>query len=491
MSFEIHDQYTGLISTLVPITTGTYSRFSEIDAAYGKLPTMNSVVRLRTPKTWTGGTQWLSAKWGRFYFVNGPRFAKFSRSPIFHLLVVLVGFLIIFSRRPDAIINAQFWAEDGQRWYADAYQFGLRCLLIPDELGGYFHSVSRLSALIATIFPFVMAPLVMNMVAIAIQILPASIFLSSRFSNIALWKRFLAAFVYFALPNTYEVNANTTTIQWHLGLLACMVLLAPSTRSWKWHVFDGVVLVLISLDSPVGVVLLPVAAVVWWMRRTRGSVISLAALLPGAVIQGLTVLFSHARPAAPNGANWHRLIRILGGQIFMSPLLGNMTLLHMTWRHFPNYVFVRVTIAFVVGLAILFYALRYAPAEVKLFILFGFAVLSLSLAHPIPGLAHEPQWELLGFPGHGNRYYFLPSISFLVALAWIATSAPKLPRRIAGVLLLMLPLGIVRDWRYPDFADLHFKEYAAEFEASPPGTKIAIPLNPVNAAHWTMELTKH
>jgi hypothetical protein len=410
---------------------------------------------------------------------------------LFHLSVFLAGFGIIFSRRPDAILNAQFWAEDGQRWYADAYQFGLRCLLIPDELGGYFHSVSRLSALTALIFPFSMAPLVMNLFAIAIQILPASIFLSSRFSNIALWKRLIAAFVYFALPNTYEVNANTTTIQWHLGLLACMVLLAPSTRSWKWHVFDGVVLVMISLDSPVGIVLLPVAAMVWWMHRNRGSAISLASLLPGAVIQGLTVLLSHVRPAAPNGANWHRLIRILGGQIFMSPLLGNMTLLHMTWRHFPNYVFARVIVAFVIGLAILFYALRYAPAEVKLFILFGFAVLSLSLAHPIPGLAPQPQWELLAFPGHGNRYYFLPSISFLVALVWIASSASKVPRRIAGVLLLMLPLGIASDWRYPDFADLHFQEYASRFEASPPGTKIAIPLNPVNGAHWTMELTKH
>jgi hypothetical protein len=433
----------------------------------------------------------LWTKWTSFVAANQNIFLRFSRSPIFHLLIVLIGFLITFSRRPDAILNAQFWAEDGQRWYADAYQFGIRCLLIPDELGGYFHSVSRLSALTALIFPFSMAPLVMNLCAITIQILPASIFLSSRFLDIALWKRLLAAFVYFALPNTYEVNANTTTIQWHLGLLACMVLLAPSVRSWKWHVFDGVVLVLISLDSPVGVVLLPVAAVVWWMRRTRGSAISLGLLLPGAIIQGLTVLSSHARPIAPNGANWHRLIRILGGQIFLSPLVGNMTLLHMTWRHFPNYVFTRETIAFVIGLAILFYALRYAPAEVKLFILFGFAVLSLSLAHPIPGLAPQPQWELLAFPGHGNRYYFLPSISFLVALTWIASSTPKVPRRTARVLLLMLPLGIVRDWRYPDFADLHFQEYASRFEASPPGTKIAIPLNPVNAAHWTMELTKH
>ena len=451
----------------------------------------NGAVRPHLAKIRTTARNWLSAKWGQFYAANRSTFSWLSRGPVFHLLVVVTGFIIIFSRRPDAILNAQFWAEDGQRWYADAYHFGLRCLLIPDELGGYYHSVSRLSALTALIFPFSLAPLAMNLFAVAIQILPASIFLSSRFSNIALWKRSVAAFVYFALPNTYEVNANTTTIQWHLGLLACMLLLAPSTRSWKWHVFDGLILVLISLDSPVGVVLLPIAAVVCWMRRTRGSAISLALLLPGAMIQGLTVLFSHARPVAENGANWHRLVRILGGQIFLSPLLGNMTLLHMTWRHFPNYVFARESIAFAIGLAVIFYALRCAPAEVKLFVLFGFAVLSLSLAHPIPGLAHQPQWELLAFPGHGNRYYFLPSISFLVALAWIASSHSRIPRRIAALLLLILPMGIVRDWRYPDFADLHFQDYASRFEAAPPGTKISIPLNPINAAHWTMELTKH
>lgn len=431
-------------------------------------------------------------RWERFRSFFGPHNAITQGSgTLLQAGLFLTGFLIIFSRRPDAILNAQFWAEDGQRWYADAYQFGLRCLLIPDELGGYFHSASRLAALVSLIFPLSLAPLVMNLCAIAVQILPASIFLSSRFSNIAVWKRLAAAFVYFALPNTYEVNANATTIQWHLGLLACMVLLAPSTRSWKWHVFDGIALVLISLDSPVGVVLLPVAAVMWWMRRTRASAISLGLLLPGAVIQGLTVLLSRARPVAPNGANWHRLISILGGQIFLSPLLGNRTLIRMAWRHFPDYIFARETFAFVLGMAILFYVLRYAPAELKLFVLFGFTILALSLARPIPGILPLPQWELMSFPGHGNRYYFLPSVSFLAGLAWIADSAAKAPRWIAGLLLLLLPLGIYRDWRYPQFTDLHFREYASEFESSPPGTKIAIPLNPVNAAHWTMELTKH
>jgi hypothetical protein len=129
----------------------------------------------------------------------------------------------------------------------------------------------------------------------------------------------------------------------------------------------------------------------------------------------------------------------------------------------------------------------------KLFILFAFAMFSLSLARPIAGILPQPQWELLSFPGHGNRYYFLPSIAFLAALVWIVSNAggSRVPRWVAGLLLLLLPLGIVRDWRYIPFVDLHFREYASRFEASPPGTKIVIPLNPVNAAHWSMELTKH
>jgi hypothetical protein len=69
-------------------------------------------------------------------------FAEFSRHPIFHVIVFLSAFLLIFSRRPDAVLNAQFFAEDGQRWFADAYQMGFRCLLIPDQAGG-----------ISTLFP--------------------------------------------------------------------------------------------------------------------------------------------------------------------------------------------------------------------------------------------------------------------------------------------------------------------------------------------------
>jgi len=415
---------------------------------------------------------------------------KSARGAVFQVVIFLAAFLVIFSRRPDAILNAQFFAEDGKLWYADAYRFGLRSLLFPAD--GYLHTVARLTALVTLIFPFSIAPLVMNLCAITFQALPVNVFLSSRFSTITLSTRLLAGFLYLALPNTDEINANAATLQWHLALLACLLLLAEPTRDRKWRFFDAVVLVLISLEGPMGILFVPLAAVLWWMRQDSWGRISLALLAPGAVVQAVTVLLSHTRQSAPNGASISRLTSILGRQVFLSSLLGKETVLHIVLAHYRHSSFFEM-IATTVGLAFLLYALRCAPTELKLFILFAFSVFALSLVHPLADTPDHLQWESLRIPGCGTRYYFLPMIAFLSALLWTISSAKTSlsVRWFAGVLLLLLPIGILRDWQYPGFADLHFREYASKFEGAPSGTRIVIPLNPIDPAYWSMELTKH
>jgi hypothetical protein len=414
---------------------------------------------------------------------------SFAGSPIFYLAVFLTAVLIIFSRRPDAFLNAQFFAEDGQRWYGDAYRFGVRSLLIPDEAGGYLHTAPRLAALSALLVPFSRAPLVMNLLAITVQALPVIFFISSRFSTIPLWKRLLGSFLYLGLPNSYGTNANATNMQWHLGLLACLVLLAQPANNKRWRVFDAIVLVLISIESPMVIVLVPLAFALWWIRRNRWAAMSCALLVPGAVVQIIVVLTSRTRQVAPNGASVPRLISILGRQVFMAPLIGTRAVLHFALRYSSHTCFLLEAVATVVGLTVLLCALLYASAELKLFIAFCFCVFALSLARPLAGTLDQPQWEWLRFPGTSNRYYFLPILAFLAALFWVADSArTRTMRSIGAVLLLCLPVGIRRDWRYPAFIDMHFREYASQFESSPSGTRMVIPINP---PPWKMQLTKH
>jgi hypothetical protein len=421
-------------------------------------------------------------------FLHPKVLALLSKISGFYLQAIafVVAFLIIWWRRPDAILNAQFYAEDGKAWYLEAYLHGLHSLFMLHA--GYLNTLCRIVALIVLQFPLSLAPLLMNLSAILFQILPVNLFLSSRFSGIPIKTRLLGCFMYLAIPNAAEVHANITNGQWHLGLVACMVLLARPASSWGWRIFDGTVLVLTTVSSPLGALLVPVAAVMWWKRREKWSAYSLALLIPGALVAVLTNLLSHQRPVGTIGATFSRFAAIFGRQIFLSSLLGKSSqawLLELSSLHLVE------AIATVVGLAVLLYALRYGPIELKLFILFAYAVLALALLIPLVGTPDHPNWELMcGTAIDGERYYFLSMLAFLASLVWMATNktSARALRKFAVAVLLLFPIGIYQDWNLPPFEDLYFYYYANQFERAPAGTKVLIPINPDPV--WSMELTK-
>jgi hypothetical protein len=413
-----------------------------------------------------------------------------SSKMAFHIGTFLIALLILFSRRPDAILNAQFYAEDGTFWYADAYHHSWHCLFMSEQ--GYLHTVPRLVALFALIFPLALAPFVMNLIALFFQILPINFFLSSRFNSIPLSIRVLGGLLYLAVPNSFEIHANATNIQWHLALLACLVILANSPSATAWKIFDASILVLASVDSPLGIPLVALVAGIWWIRREKRAELQLLALVPGTMIEISVLLFSQTRRLASNGANLTRLGSILGGQVFMSSILGVRTLMQFHFGHM-RYLLVLELCATFIGLAVVIYALLFAPTELKLFILFSASILAMALHHPLATMEPTPgQWELLRIPGFGNRYYFFPMLAFFACLIWMVTNTTwtaKLPRRAALLILLLSPIGILRDWRYKPFVDFNFPKYVAMFERAAPGTRVVIPTNPI-WTDWTMELVK-
>jgi hypothetical protein len=420
------------------------------------------------------------------------------RRVAFHVVFFAVAFFLVFVRRSDALRNPQFYAEEGTVFYPAAYHLGVHSLSISH--GGYLQIIVRLVALFTLLFPFAWAPLVMNLIAITFQVLPVNVFLSSRFSKIALPIRLLGCLVYLSLPNSYEINANLTNMQSHLSLLACLVLMAPPANSKSWLFFDAALLVLISLSTPMSFLLLPVAVLMWWKRQDTASARSLAFLAPGTIIEALTFIFnSHSRQLAhinmvgqaiiiggPNGASLGRFFAIVGRQVFVSALLGMKTQNGM--MHWRSIHWIEV-IATLVGVAMLLYTCRYAVVELKVFILFACGVLTLALISPLAGSPDRAQWDWMTDPGCGNRYYFFPMLAFLASLLWVAgrKASPPALRSFAVVLLLMLPIGIHRDWRYPKFPNYHFRQYAEQFERAPSGTEITIPIYP----EWSMKLTKH
>src|SRR5664280_1271684 len=119
-----------------------------------------------------------------------------------HVLAFVAAAGLVVSRRPDAIVHAQFFAEDGHVWFADAYNRGWFTSLFRTQ-DGYFQTLPRLAAALSLLVPLSWAALVINLIGLIIQILPVPLLLSRRLSRLgSLQLRAALAFVYICLLYT-------------------------------------------------------------------------------------------------------------------------------------------------------------------------------------------------------------------------------------------------------------------------------------------------
>lgn len=399
--------------------------------------------------------------------------------------LVLFGATVfaILSRRPDALLNPQFYAEDGAIWYSDAYHFGWSSPLLAPHTG-YFQTLPRLVAAVALMAPLQYAPLVMNIVGILLQALPVTLLLSSRLSA---WAppvvRGAMAFAYLALPNTAELDATITEGQWHLALLACMVVLAGRPRDMKWRIFDGCFLLLSGLSGPFCLLLFPVALLTYWRRPARWRLAAVSILGVASTAQFLALLQTASATRSPMGlgASPGLFTKILAGQVYLGALIGKNGLAARNGG-----VVVLLGVVAVIGTVLILQCLWKAVLELRLFILFSALIFAASLANPMVSLV-RPQWEVLkGI--RGAHYWFFPMLGFVWALIWCATfSDLRFVRRVAQAGLIAMCVGIVRDWRYPPYDNLHFSRYVRELALVPEGTLVVLPINPIG---WSVRLTK-
>jgi hypothetical protein len=393
-------------------------------------------------------------------------------------------FLIVVSRRPDAILVPQFWAEDGYLFYAQAHHLGWKSLLIYEV--GYLQSLAKLTALLSLLLPLSDAPLFLNAMAISIQILPALFFLSRRFEGCVpdLKSRLLFSCLYLALPYTFEVHANITNAQWRWAVLAFLVIIAKPAPHAGWKAFDVVVLSVCGLSGPFCVLLLPVLLARIFLQGQRENLSLLIVLGFFCLIQGSGMIFfaPKTRSPAPLGASVELLLQIVSSQVFLGSCLGEKGLLWIQEQNFPFGLFF---LAFLYGLSVIALALAEGPSELRLLWLFAFLILAGALAKPMASL-EMPQWQALALPGTGCRYWFLPGLAFAISLCRVA-SLKNRKRFLAAPGLALLLLGMVWNWRLPAFQDMDFEFQAVLFNIAPAGEKVRIPLNPPG---WSMELVK-
>lgn len=401
----------------------------------------------------------------------------------------LIAVIIIILRRPDAITNAQFWAEDGVVWFAKAYnEGGFHSLLEPQN--GYFQSISKLTAWISLAFPLKFAPIIFNSLAIIIRALPVALLWSNRFSHIIHSPRLKLAIsiTYLCLPTINEVHSNITNAHWHLALYAFMIIISLPAKSIWSKVNDIVFTLIAGLSGPFSIILSPIVIIFWWLKRKTISsffyVLAFITLI-SAGIQIWAVIFTSdgTRSQAPLGASLGLFIKLISAKLFGVLLFGESFVNNIAksfWLAFP---------IFFLGTGILLFAIWKARLELKLLILFSALLILAAFSSPMVSIT-DPQWPLMTNASTGARYFFIPLVTWSVALIWFLSQIKnkRLQIVLSATIGLLLINVFITDFKLKAYKDREFYKHAEIFSTLPAGTEYKIPINPGKG--WDVTLFK-
>lgn len=398
-------------------------------------------------------------------------------------LVFLVALFAIWSRLPSAFSHPQFFAEDGAVWFEQAYNLGwIHSLMLPQA--GYMQLFPRLIAGVTLLFPLLWAPLITNIVGAIVQALPVVVLLSRRCAN---WgpmpTRLVMAAAYLLLSNASEIHVVITNAMWHLTLVLALLAFGNPPKSWIGRAVDIVLFTAGALTGPFCLILFPLTLIYWWLRRTEWTAFLLLILEIGAIVQAEVIYYGRTGPpaqpeaAAPLGAHAVELLRIFAGDVIL-----NSVIVREGWRQ-PALLLAAVAVA---GIAIWIVCWRWTTVPMRLFFLFAFLLLGVSLRDP---RSTDLSARLIRIEHADDlRYWFFPSLSFLWALAWCATDTrTRIMRYVAVPILLLATAYSLRHWEYNAWTDQHYSAYVEKFERARPGEAITFPLTP---DRWTMTLVR-
>ncbi len=411
----------------------------------------------------------------------------------------LIAAVLLFLKSPDAILNPQFWAEDGPIFFAAQFHHALPQLLTP--YAGYLHVVPRLVAWAANWFDFAKAPLIYNSTAILIDaacIAYVSLRLRHWFPH---WAVFLSFFI---VPAAGDIFGTITNAQWFMQFVLAAACLVPDRKGAKTpialRVAGYIALALAGLSGPFSVLvtgaaicamlltLLPVPSgrpplgvawnIVMAMAEAGRRLPKVAILIVAACAcaQGLVLLTSDVRTPV-------ELYILTSDQQASLGVLG----LDSFYSHTVNHPFTQWHIAELVVMAVVVTtcivdAIRRPSTTAGLGCLF----VILGVAQPI--LAYAKQQEIHTLATSSHYFYMLSVVLCWVGWRILNERLPLARGPAIAALAIALVTGMAVEPNYfsrQPLHDLGWDKYVDQIRGSSQSL-IIVPLNPVP---WNFKLT--
>ena len=208
----------------------------------------------------------------------------------FSALLVVAAAAVMVARAPTYFIAPGFWAEEGLLYFAYAWSHHWWETLRATPSGYYLLWANVAATIAAAVAPLRLAPLVTTILALGVQLAPVALV---AFGEAPEWRTPArrvggVAIVIFA-SLTDEIWLNTINSQFHLSLLAVLLLLEPAAVSARRAAVYAALVALCGFTGPVSCFLAPLYVVKAWHTRARPAIVQAGVLVAASIIQGIIV----------------------------------------------------------------------------------------------------------------------------------------------------------------------------------------------------------
>jgi hypothetical protein len=423
---------------------------------------------------------------------------------IFHKKEILMSvvftvatFIVLWLRRPDCLLNAQFWAEDGSVFFQQQIMHGF-WQSWPRNYSGYIHTFPRLIVWLNTLLPVRWAPLGINATTLAVEAICCSAFFWPCYRKIinsdSLRAACCLAFAASIIAGS-ELLATVCNVQWYLCILSLLLIVATtSENAAKWtEALLTVIQVLIALSAPVTLLLLPF--LVWQLKTKPGwlkvrPAIHIAALL----LQALAMhVYGDSKPI--RRFNILFLTTFITGisRCVLSPILGNSFLTDSS----TIALFTKMLFALVVGLVLATVLVVKWLRLPQMKWAWAAAYMGIgSLLAFLSGRGAAKEFVRLDGIVYftGERYFFVGACMFIFCVAFALDNLTRRvhPHLATALFVCLFAFGTFKNYSSKPFQDFNWKDSAAKIDVwekqrknSPPPPTIALPINPPG---WTIIL---
>lgn len=401
----------------------------------------------------------------------------------------LAIFVILWLRRPDCLLNAQFWAEDGGLFFREQVLYGFWGSLAR-SYAGYLHVIPRMvTAAICVLLPVRWVPLGCNACALLLEAVSCSAFFWPCYRKI-IASDSLRAVCCLAMTASVvagsELIATLSNVQWYLCILSLLLIVdAPRVR----EIWLTVAQAAVALSAPVTLLYLPF--LVWQLRtKARWPRLRPAIHIGALLLQVWVMSQSTLEPKPVLRLNSLFLATLSSGlsRCVLAPLFGSAFLQEDT----EISLLTKMAVAGILGVALAtLLAVRLRGLRRLHWLASGAYVGTGSLVAILGGRGVAKSFlSLSGLRTYtAERYFFVGACLFVfcVALAMDTFADRWKPGMAAALLAGAFAWGTLQNFSARPFADLDWKTNAGKIERWDMARKrhekvetLTIPINPPN-----------